>query len=319
MSFTSISKVSSQILTVAEKAAIACYDFIGKGDEKAADAAAVESMRDSLNLLDIDGEIVIGEGERDEAPMLYIGEKVGTKVNNAIKIDIALDPLEGTTICATGTPNSLTVIAAAKKGFLLNAPDVYMEKIAVGPNLPKNVVDIESSVKANLTNLALAKKCNISELKVVILKRPRHEKIIADIRQLGAKIKLIPDGDIAGVINCALGDSDIYIGSGGAPEGVLAAAALRTIGGQIFGKLQFNEDEQKVRAKKMGISDLNKIYSCEEMTGGKESEVIFACSGVTDGDLLKGVKKYQNKIIVNSFLMDSSCKKFSNILTEYLY
>ena len=272
------SKLSNIILdatTVAEKAAIACYDWIGKGKEKLADQAAVTSMRNSLNQMPISGTIVIGEGERDEAPMLYIGEKVG---KGGIKVDIALDPLEGTTICATANENSLAVIAFATQGGFLHAPDVYMDKIAIGANLPKGIVDLDNSPKVNLQNLAKAKKCKISDLQVMILQRDRHSEIIAKCREAGARVKLISDGDIAAVI--ATTDLktgiDMYMGVGGAPEGVLAAAALRTTGGQFMGRLIFNDDKKQIaRAKKMGIKDLNKKYTTEQLA---KDDVLFIAS-----------------------------------------
>ena len=304
---------------VAEQAAIACYDWIGKGNEKLADQAAVNAMRDELNQMNITGTVVIGEGERDEAPMLYIGEKVG---KSGIEVDIALDPLEGTTICATSNPNSLAVIAFANKGGFLNAPDVYMDKIAVGGGLPIGVVDLDNSPQNNLKNLALAKKCAISDLQVMILKRDRHEEIIAKCREAGARVKLISDGDVAAVIATADPEKtgvDLYLGIGGAPEGVLAAAALRTVGGQMMGRLLFEGEDtnslrQAARAKEMGITDLNKKYLTEEMAKG---DVLFIASGVTDGAMLDGVKKSTNKIIVNSLIMNSAenpLKKFSPLI-----
>ena len=324
MTFT-ITDIAGYGLKVAEKAAISCYDWVGKGKEKLADAAAVEAMRDELNKIPFAGEVVIGEGERDEAPMLYIGEKVGSLQNNSPKnsFDIALDPLEGTTICATAGANSLAVIAFAKKGNFLNAPDVYMEKIAVGARLPLGVVDLDNSVHNNLKNLAQAKKCDISDLKVIILKRSRHEKMIAQCREAGARVQLIPDGDIAAAIKTcdeSLG-ADMYLGTGGAPEGVLAAAALRVCGGQIQGRLIFNKKEdgsrdeaQIERAKKMGITDLSKKYNTEEMAKG---DVVFIASGVTDGEMLAGVTKQNNKIIVNSLVMNSAEKSIKKTLSTY--
>ena len=312
-----ISLLASDIISTVEMAAIACYDWIGKGDNMAADAAAVKSMRASLNKMNIDGTIVIGEGERDEAPMLYIGEKVGIK-GATHKVDIALDPLEGTTICANAGESSLAVIAFAQNGGFLHAPDVYMEKIAVGAGLPEGVVDLDNSVKTNLTNLAKAKKCDISDLVIMVLERDRHKNLIAQIREAGARIRLIGDGDVAGVIACTSAETrvDAYMGTGGAPEGVLAAAALRVIGGQMMGRLIFNDNKKQIeRAKKMGIKDLNKKYTTEEMAKG---DVIFACAGVTDGYMLKGVHKKDNKIFVNSLLMDSCNKKVTKTLSKYL-
>lgn len=309
-----LNNIIIEAVRVAEKAAIACYDWIGKGDEKLADQAAVNAMRDELNKMNIAGTIVIGEGERDEAPMLYIGEKVG---QGTLEIDIALDPLEGTTICATANPNSLAVIAFANKGNFLHAPDVYMDKIAVGGGLPLGVIDLDNSPQNNLKNLALAKKCNISDLQVMILKRDRHSEIIAKCREAGARVKLISDGDVAAVIStadCATG-IDLYMGIGGAPEGVLAAAALRTVGGQMMGRLLFDgENKQAARAKEMGIVDLNKKYTGEEMAKG---DVLFIASGVTNGEMLDGVKKHPNKTIVHSIIMDSAEKSVKKILSCY--
>lgn len=316
MSKNSLTSLSSDIVNVVEQAAISCYNWIGKGDNKAADAAAVKSMRENLNKMNIKGTIVIGEGERDEAPMLYIGEKVG---KSGLEVDIALDPLEGTTICANAGESSLAVIAFAKKGGFLHAPDVYMDKIAVGAGLPEGIIDLDNSVKKNLQNIAKAKKCAISDLTVMILERSRHEELIARVREAGAKVRLIGDGDVAGVISCTSQNTrvDAYMGSGGAPEGVLAAAALRVIGGQMMGRLIFgNNEKQKSRAKKMGIKDLNKKYLVSEMAKG---DVIFACAGVTDGYMLNGVKKCKsnNKVFVNSLLMDSAAKKVINTNSQY--
>ncbi len=310
-----LSNLSSQIINLTNQAAIACYDWIGKGDNMAADAAAVKSMRHSLNEMNITGTIVIGEGERDEAPMLYIGEKVG---KGGIEVDIALDPLEGTTICANAGESSLAVIAFAKKGGFLHAPDVYMDKIAVGAGLPEGIIDLDNSPKQNLQNLAKAKKCDISDLTVMILERSRHEELITKVREAGARIRLIGDGDVAGVIACTSQSAriDAYMGTGGAPEGVLAAAALRVIGGQMMGRLIFGDNEkQKERAKKMGIQDLNKKYTAAEMAKG---DVIFACAGVTDGYMLDGVKKCKNsgKIFVSSLLMDSAARQVIRTTSE---
>lgn len=315
-----LSSLSSSIIDVVEKAAVSCWDWIGKGDNMAADAAAVKSMRETLNKMSIKGTIVIGEGERDEAPMLYIGEKVGNKNKDNIEVDIALDPLEGTTICANAGESSLAVIAFAKKGGFLHAPDVYMEKIAVGSGLPKDLIDLDNSPKKNLSNIAKAKKTSISDLTVMILDRSRHEELIAKVREAGARIRLIGDGDVAGVIACTSQNTkvDAYMGTGGAPEGVLAAAALRVIGGQMMGRLIFNNNEKQIqRAKKMGISDLNKKYLAHEMAKG--DDIIFACAGVTDGYMLNGVKKLNNKIIVNSLLMDLAANKVTKTISEIAY
>ena len=312
-----LSALSSQIIEVTEKAAIACYDWIGKGDNMAADAAAVNSMRETLNEMNIKGTIVIGEGERDEAPMLFIGEEVG---KGGMEVDIALDPLEGTTICANAGESSLAVIAFAKRGGFLHAPDVYMDKIAVGAGLPEGVIDLDNTPLKNLQNIAQAKKCAVSDLTVMILERTRHNELIAKVREAGARIRLIGDGDVAGVIACTNQTAriDAYMGTGGAPEGVLAAAGLRVIGGQMMGRLIFGDNQKQIeRAKQMGIVDLNKKYTAEEMARG---DVIFACAGVTDGYMLDGVRKCKKsgKIFVNSLLMDSASKKVIRTASEYL-
>ena len=303
-----------EVVRVTEAAALAASNWMGKGDEKAADQAAVDAMRVALNGLEIEGTVVIGEGERDEAPMLFIGEKVGT--GKGPKIDIALDPLEGTTICATGGTNALAVIAMAADGGFLNAPDVYMDKISVGPNLPQDVVSLDSDPLKNLKNLALAKKVDVIDLVVCILNRPRHEELIAKTREAGAKIMLITDGDVAGVIATANVDTgvDIYMGSGGAPEGVLAAAALRCIGGQMFGKLTFRNEDERNRAIRLGVSDLNKIYSLQELAHG---EVMFAATGVTDGSMLQGVRRKGAGATTNSIIMRSKTGTVRTILAQH--
>ena len=303
-----------EVVRVTEAAALAASNWMGKGDEKAADQAAVDAMRVALNGLEIEGTVVIGEGERDEAPMLFIGEKVGT--GKGPKIDIALDPLEGTTICATGGTNALAVIAMAADGGFLNAPDVYMDKISVGPNLPQDVVSLDSDPLKNLKNLALAKKVDVSDLVVCILNRPRHEELITKTREAGAKIMLITDGDVAGVIATANVDTgvDIYMGSGGAPEGVLAAAALRCIGGQMFGKLTFRNEDERNRAIRLGVSDLNKIYSLQELAHG---EVMFAATGVTDGSMLQGVRRKGAGATTNSLIMRSKTGTVRTILAQH--
>jgi fructose-1,6-bisphosphatase II / sedoheptulose-1,7-bisphosphatase len=285
-----------EMVRVTENAAIACSKLIGRGDEKAADAAAVEAMRDALNQLDFDGTVVIGEGERDEAPMLFIGEKVGRVQGTGPKIDIALDPLEGTTITAKAGPNALAVLAIAEEGGLLNAPDVYMDKIAVGPGYPAGVINLARSPADNALSVAAAKGVAPAELMVCVLDRPRHEALIAELRALGCGIALIPDGDVAGVIATTNPDTgiDIYMGSGGAPEGVLAAAALRCVGGQLQGRLLFRNDDERGRARRWGITDLDRIYGLEDLASG---DVIFAATGVTDGSLLKGVKRRRDGVI----------------------
>ena len=293
-----------EAVRVTEAAALACAAWMGRGDEKKADQAAVNAMREALNGLTIDGTVVIGEGERDKAPMLYIGEKVGNASGTGPKIDIALDPLEGTTICAKGGVNALAVIAMAEKGGFLHAPDVYMNKIAVGGGLPDGVVELDNTPLKNLKNLAKAKQCDVSDLVVVILERDRHEQIIAKVREAGARIQLIADGDVAGVIATSLPDTgvDMYIGIGGAPEGVLAAAALRSIGGQMQGKLIFSKDEERNRATRMGITDLNRTYHLEDLAKG---DVMFAATGVTDGSMLKGVRIFPGGATTHSIVMRS--------------
>ncbi|MDP2331692.1 MAG: class II fructose-bisphosphatase [Reyranella sp.] len=291
-----------EVVRVTEAAALAASKLMGRGDEKMADQAAVDAMRTTLNSLAIEGTVVIGEGERDEAPMLYIGEKVG--LGRGPKIDIALDPLEGTTITAKGLPNALAVIAMAEHGGFLNAPDVYMDKIAVGGGLPEGIVDLDKTPKQNLADLGKAKKMDVDDLVVCILDRPRHAELIAKVREAGARIMLIGDGDVSGVIATSTGDSgiDIYMGSGGAPEGVLAAAALRAIGGQIQGRLLFRNDDEKSRARKWGITDLNRKYSMTDMAKG---DVMFAATGVTSGSMLKGVRRFSNGAETHSIVMRS--------------
>lgn len=303
-----------EAVRVTEAAALACAQWVGRGDEKAADQAAVNAMRDALNTMSIDGTVVIGEGERDKAPMLYIGEKVGNGEGPAI--DIALDPLEGTTICATAGPNSLAVMAMAEKGGFLHAPDVYMDKIAVGGGLPDHVVDLDASVKENLTNLAKAKKCEIGDLTVMILQRDRHAEMIAKTREAGARIQLISDGDVAGVIATSRGETgvDLYMGIGGAPEGVLAAAALRCIGGQFQGRLLFNDDEQRDRARRMGVEDLDKKYLLHELASG---DVMFSATGVTDGSMLQGIKRFKGGATTHSIIMRSKTGTVRTILAEH--
>jgi len=287
---------------VTERAAIASAVWMGRGDEKSADQAAVDAMRQALNVLDIDGTVVIGEGERDEAPMLYIGERVGSR--NGPKVDIALDPLEGTTITAIGGPNAIACIAMAGEGGFLNAPDTYMDKIAVGGGLPPGVVQLEASPAENLESLAEAKGVEVSDLVVLILDRPRHQELIAGVRKAGARIRLIRDGDVAGVIATARPDSgiDVYMGIGGAPEGVLAAAALRSIGGQMQGKLTFRNDDELARAARMGVTDPDRIYHLEDLATG---DVMFAATGVTDGTMLRGVRRFPGGVITHSIVMRS--------------
>ena len=292
-----------EAVRVTEAAALACSKLMGKGDEKAADKAAVDAMRRMLGSLDINGTVVIGEGERDKAPMLYIGEKVGS--GKGPEVDIALDPLEGTTICATGGPNALAVMAFAEKGGFLHAPDVYMDKIAVGGGLPDGVINLDDAPKKNLQNLAKARKCEISDLVAIILNRPRHEKLIADVREAGARIQLIGDGDVAGIIATTQAGAgvDIYMGTGGAPEGVLAAAALQCVGGQMQARLVFGDDKVQIeRAKRMGVTDLNKIYQLDELAHG---DIMFSATGVTTGWMLQGVKRFAGGAKTHSLVMRS--------------
>ena len=291
---------ASGIVAATEKAAIASSMLIGLGDEKAADQKAVDAMRTALNQIDFKGRIVIGEGERDEAPMLYIGEEVGTGRNH--EVDIALDPLEGTTITAKGMPNSLSVIAAAQRGGLLYAPDTYMNKIAVGRDLPDGIIDLDATTKENMQNIADAKKVPIHEVTACVLERSRHDSIIEDLRSIGAKIVLIPDGDVAGIIMTTQEHSsvDIYMGVGGAPEGVLAAAALQCIGGQMQTRLVINNEDEKIRAEKIGIKDLNKKYSLDELAHG---DIIFSATGVTEGTMVRGVRTNQNKYVTHSLVL----------------
>ena len=295
--------LSLGLARVSEAAALASAALIGRGDEKAADQAAVNAMRDQLNLLDIAGVVVIGEGERDEAPMLYIGEKVGT--GNGPAVDIALDPLEGTTLTAKDMPNALTVIAMAPRGTLLHAPDVYMEKLAIGPGYPVDTVTMDMSPSDRVRALAAAKGCAASDITVCVLERPRHEAMIEELRATGAAIRLITDGDVAGIIHCAEAATtgiDMYMGSGGAPEGVLAAAALKCMGGQMYGKLLFRNDDERGRARRAGITDFNRIYTRDDLV---TADVIFAATGVTQGSILKGIQMEQGWVTTETILMRS--------------
>lgn len=295
--------LSLGLARVSEAAAMASAQLVGRGDEKAADQAAVNAMRDQLNLLDIQGVVVIGEGERDEAPMLYIGEEVGS--GNGPSVDIALDPLEGTTLTAKDMPNALTVIAMAPRGTLLHAPDVYMDKLAIGPGYPTDVVSLEMAPAQRIKALARARECHDSDITVCILERPRHEDLIDEVRSTGAAIRLITDGDVAGVIHCAeahLTGIDMYMGSGGAPEGVLAASALKCMGGQMWGRLTFRNDDERGRAAKAGITDLDRIYSKDELV---TQDVIFAATGVTDGSILAGIKREPGFLETETILMRS--------------
>ena len=291
-----------EAVRVTEAAAIAAYYQIGRGDEHAADQAAVEAMRLAFNSLPIDGTVVIGEGERDEAPMLFIGEKVG---QGGLAVDIALDPLEGTTLTAKAMSNALAVMAMAEPGTMLNAPDTYMDKIAIGPGFKDGIIDLDAEPGDNINALAKAKGCMPSEITACIMDRPRHEALIAKVRKAGAAVRLITDGDVAGVIACtdpATG-LDIYIGTGGAPEGVLAAAALRCVGGQMQGRLVFRNDDERARAAKWGIKDLSRKYGLTDLVAG---DVVFSATGVTDGSMLKGVRRVGDFISTESVVMRSA-------------
>jgi fructose-1,6-bisphosphatase II / sedoheptulose-1,7-bisphosphatase len=295
--------LSLGLARVSEAAALASAKLIGRGDEKAADQAAVDAMRRQLNMLDINGVVVIGEGERDEAPMLYIGEQVGTGHGPAV--DIALDPLEGTTLTAKDMPNALAVIAMGPRGTMLHAPDVYMDKLAVGPGFKPGVVTLAMSPAERVSALAAAKGCSTTDITVCVLERPRHEEMIAELRATGAAIRLITDGDVAGVMHCAEPEKtgiDMYMGSGGAPEGVLAAAALKCMGGQIYGRLMFRNDEERARAKSAGITNPDRVYTRDDMVTG---DVIFAATGVTDGSLLPGIKREVGYLTAETVLMRS--------------
>ncbi|MCG3268880.1 class II fructose-bisphosphatase [Yoonia sp. I 8.24] len=295
--------LSLGLARVSEAAAIACTPLIGRGDEKAADQAAVDAMRTQLNKLDIAGVVVIGEGERDEAPMLYIGEEVGTGTGPGV--DIALDPLEGTTLTAKDMPNALAVIAMGPRGSMLHAPDVYMDKLAIGPGYADGVVTLDMSPSERVAALAAAKGCTARDITVCVLERPRHEDMIAELRGTGAAIRLITDGDVAGVMHCAEPDVtgiDMYMGSGGAPEGVLAAAALKCMGGQILGRLMFRNDDETGRATKAGITDFDRVYTRDDLV---TEDVIFAATGVTDGSLVHGIKREVGYVTAETILMRS--------------
>tara|TARA_B100000242_G_scaffold294300_1_gene276172 strand:+ start:1149 stop:2165 length:1017 start_codon:yes stop_codon:yes gene_type:complete len=292
-----------EVVRVTEAAALACSSLVGRGDKDAADQAAVDAMRDALNSLQIQGRVVIGEGERDEAPMLYIGEEVGT--GTGPKIDIALDPLEGTEITAAGGPNAMAVIAMTDEGGFLNAPDVYMQKIAVGAGINPNILDLDAPIGDVLKKLAKEKGGSVNELMVCVLNRPRHDDIIKAIREAGARINLIGDGDVSAVIATSEPDTgiDLYVGTGGAPEGVLGAAALQCIGGSMLGRLVFRNDDEKQRAERWGITDLNKIYTTNDLAKGEN--VMFAATGVTDGTMLRGVRRYAGGAKTSSLVMRS--------------
>ena len=298
--------ISLGLARVSEAAAIASSKLIGRGDEKAADQAAVDAMRRQLNMLDIAGVVVIGEGERDEAPMLYIGEEVGT--GKGPGVDIALDPLEGTTLTAKDMPNALAVIAMGPRGSMLHAPDVYMDKLAIGPNYPQDLVTLDMSPTKRVTAIAQAKGCGTGDITVCVLERPRHQEMIAELRSTGAAIRLITDGDVAGVMHCAetgVTGIDIYMGVGGAPEGVLAAAALKCMGGQIYTRLLFRNADEKIRAAKAGITDLDRVYTRDDMV---TDDVIFAATGVTGGTLLPGIKREIGWVTTETLLMRSKTR-----------
>jgi fructose-1,6-bisphosphatase II / sedoheptulose-1,7-bisphosphatase len=294
--------LSLGLARVSEAAAMASAELIGRGDEKAADQAAVNAMRDQLNRLDIRGVVVIGEGERDEAPMLYIGEEVGN--GEGPEVDIALDPLEGTTLTAKDMPNALTVIAMGPRGSMLNAPDVYMDKLAIGPGYRPGVVTLDMSPSERVSALAAARGCSTTDITVCVLERPRHEEMIDELRTTGCAIRLITDGDVAGVMHCAEKTTgiDMYMGSGGAPEGVLAAAALKCMGGQIYGRLLFRNEDEKARARSHGITNLDRVYTRDDMI---TQHVIFAATGVTDGSILSGIKREVDTLTAETILMRS--------------
>ena len=303
-----------ELARVTEAAAIAAYEQVGRGDERKADQAAVDAMRTALNLCNFDGTVVIGEGERDEAPMLFIGEKVGT--GKGPKVDIALDPLEGTTLTAKAMANALAVVAIAEGGSLLHAPDTYMDKIAIGGGYPEGVVDLDADPRDNIKALAKAKGVPPREITACILDRPRHADLIAKVREAGAAIRLISDGDIAGVIHCSDPDTgiDIYLGQGGAPEGVLAAAALRCVGGQIQTRLIFRNDDERTRAARIGITNLNKKYNTTELASG---DVMFAATGVTDGSMLDGIHKVGSFMTSHTIVMRSKTRTVRWIKTRH--
>jgi fructose-1,6-bisphosphatase II / sedoheptulose-1,7-bisphosphatase len=304
-----------ELVRVTEHAAMAAAAWRGKGDEKAADHAAVVSMRDELSRVGIRGRIVIGEGERDEAPMLWIGEEVGS--GQGPEVDIAVDPLEGTTLCAKNQPDSICVLAMAERGGLLNAPDVYMQKIAIGPGYAEGTVDLDMSARQNIESLAKAKGVPVSEITASMLDRPRHGALLEELRSTGCAIKLLSDGDIAGIIHAVNTDEtgiDIYIGSGGAPEGVLAAAALRCIGGQMQGRLMLDSDEKRERARRLGITEPNRKYRTDELASG---DVLFAATGVTDGFLLDGVRYRRNDVRTSTVVMRSWSRTVRWITAEH--
>jgi len=305
-------KLLKQFTKVAAQAAYSSSLLKGKGDKIAADQAAVDSMRSYLNKIDMNGKIVIGEGEMDEAPMLFIGEKLGT--GNGEPLDIAVDPLDGTTLTAKNLPDAISVIAVAEKGNLLQAPDTYMEKIAIGPDYPENIIDLDNSIETNLNNMAEFKSIKPSELTVCLLERDRHKKIVESITKMSANIKFISDGDVLGAIYTCIKDFnvDLYVGIGGAPEGVLAAAAIKCFGGQFQGRLSITDNEEKLRATKLGITDLKKKYYLNDIVRG---DVIFCAGGVTDGELLKGIRIEKNNFLADLLVLHSD-KKIIKVYTE---
>ena len=309
-------KLLNKFIRVCERAAFGASKLRGKNDKIAADQAAVDEMRSELNKIDMKGKVVIGEGEMDEAPMLFIGEEIGT--GKGEELEIAVDPLEGTNFAAKNLPNAIAVLAVAKKGGLLSAPDTYMEKIAVGSGLPKGIVDLDNSVEKNIKLLAEAKKIKPEEITACVLNRPRHDKIVSSLKSLNVKIKFIQDGDVTGVISVVdpISPIDIYLGIGGGPEGVLAAAALDCLGGQMQTRLVLSDDKEINRAKKLGINDLNKKYNIEDMIKG---DVIFCASGVTDGEMLKGITYKEDSFEASSFVLHKSqkiSKKITNIVKK---
>ena len=308
-----LAALAMDAVRVCEAAAFAADTLVGRGDEKAADQAAVDAMRTALNALNIRGRIVIGEGERDEAPMLFIGEEVGR--GQGPEIDIALDPLEGTTLTAKAMPNALAVMAWAPKGGMLHAPDTYMEKIAVGPGLPAGVVDIDASPEDNVMSLARAKGVEPGQIAVMVLDRPRHAELIASLRRVGARVRLISDGDVAGVINTTDPETgvDLYLGSGGAPEGVLACAALKCVGGQFQGRLIFRNDDERARAERIGVTDFNRRYDLHELVS---ADALFVATGVTDGVLLDGVKRSRDSVSTHSIVMASATRTVREVRTR---
>ncbi|CAI8354000.1 MAG: fructose-bisphosphatase class II [Hyphomonadaceae bacterium] len=306
--------LSDAMVRVTELAAIAAERLAGRGDEKAADAAAVDAMRQAFNNIDFKGRVVIGEGERDEAPMLYIGEEVGTGLGP--EVDIALDPLEGTTLTAKAMENALAVLAISPRGGLLHAPDTYMDKIAVGPGLPANTIDLDATAAENVVEIAKAKGVGVSEITACVLDRPRHMEIIESLRSAGARISLISDGDVAGVINTTNPQTgiDLYIGQGGAPEGVLAAAALKCVGGQMQGRLRFRNDDERKRAERVGITDYNKKYDLSELAS---SETVFCATGVTKGCLVDGVMRSNGRVETDTLIMSSADRMIRRIRSSH--